>query len=132
MRHLFLALVAIIAISCDKQESIEPIYDFALSTEPQSHIITAGETIEIACELHKSYFYSPSDEFTLSYEQSQGIGTLRMEGNRLSEGSSYTLPNGEFTLTYTAQGEENHQLQLVITDQFGNHEYQSIQFTHYE
>ncbi|MFR9619297.1 MAG: TraQ conjugal transfer family protein, partial [Rikenellaceae bacterium] len=104
MKQIFLALVAIIAISCDKQESVEPTLDFALDTRPTSNTITAGQTIEIACELHKSYFYSDNAEFMLQYEQLEGFGSLSMEGKRLSEGKSYTIPKGEFTLHYTAQG----------------------------
>ena len=130
MRHIFLALLAIIAISCDKQETaVDGALDFVLFTAPSSNTITTGQTIEIACELQKSYFYAESAEFTLRYEQVAGSGTLSMEGERLKSGSSYQLPKGEFTMHYTAQGNDHHSIKLTVLDQFNNHEYQTIQFT---
>lgn len=135
MKRKILAIIAgaIMATSCSKQATeIEPILDFALYTAPASNTITAGQTIEITCELHKSYFYTDGAEFTLQYEQMAGGGTLSMEGKKVEPNTIYTVPKGEFLLHYTAQGSDNHAIKLTVTDQSSNHEYQTIKFTNYE
>ena len=133
MRHVFLALLAFIAISCDKQETIvDGTLDFVLYTAPSSNTITAGQTIEIACELHKSYFYADGAEFSLQYEQVAGSGTLSMEGETLKESKSYTVPNGEFILHYTAHSNDPHSIKITVSDQSNNRRYQTIKFTNYE
>ena len=124
MKQIFLILMALTAFSCSKPATeIEPIYDFALNTAPSSTKITEGQTIEITCELHKSYFYSDDAVFTIATEQIAGSGTLT---------APQIVPNGKFSIYYTAQGKEHHKIQIIVSDQFNNQEISTIQFTHNE
>ena len=130
MKQIFLAFMALTTFSCSKPTTeVEPIYDFALYTEQVSYTINEGQTIEIACELHKSYFYSEDARFTISYTQPKGAGTLTMNGERLRAERAYTLPKGEFTMSYTAQGENHHELEISVSDQFSNIEQSNLYFT---
>ncbi len=130
MKQIILAAVALFAASCEKQSyEVEPTVDLALFVLPQDNTIEQGETIDIQCELHASYFYSDNATFTLQWEQVAGSGELRMEGEELKQNTPYTLPKGEFIMSYTAQGEEHHTIRLTTTDQFSNTETRTIQFT---
>lgn len=121
MKQIFLALMALTAFSCSKPATeVEPVYDFALYTAPSSTTVTAGQTIEIVCELHKSHFYPLGAEFTITAEQVEGSGKLT---------APQIVPQGEFTIYYTAQGDNHHTIQLTVTDQFSNSEVSIIQFT---
>ena len=135
MKRTILAVMAgvIMASSCSKSATeVEPTLDFALHTTPSSNTVVEGQTIEIACELHKSYFYAEGAQFTLQYEQTAGRGSLAMDGNDVDPNTAYTTPRGEFSLHYTAQGRDNHAVKLTISDQFNNHRYQTLKFTSYE
>ena len=121
MKKIILAVVTLFAVACEKQTTeVEPVYDFALYTAPSSTVVTAGQTIEIACELHKSLFYPLGAKFTISTEQIAGSGEIV---------APQIVPQGEFSIFYTAQGEDHHTIQITVTDQFSNSEVSTIQFT---
>ncbi len=124
MKQIFLILMALTAFACSKPATeLEPNYDFALYTAPSSTTITAGQTIEIACELHKSHSYNDNAIFSITTEQVAGSGEIV---------APQIVPQGEFTIFYTAQGKENHEIKIIVADPFGNNEVSTINFTHDE
>jgi hypothetical protein len=94
------------------------MYAFDLQTMPVSKRISAGETVEIRCELVKEGNYSGA-EFYIRYFQPDGKGELRLgDSTVLIPNDLFLLENEVFRLYFTALSDEQQTIDVYIEDSF--------------
>ena len=105
--------------SCNDELDIQQMYDFSLSTMPVQKSIKQGETAEVRCTLHKSGNYADA-KFYISYFQPDGKGVLQMDnGTVFSPNDLYELDRDVFRLYYTSHCTDQQQIDVYISDNFG-------------
>ena len=86
---------------------------------PFSKKIVQGETVEIRCKLVKKGNFQDA-QYNIRYFQSDGIGELRLDDNRvLTPNDPFLLNKGEFNLYYTSHCTDQQNIEVVIIDAFG-------------
>jgi hypothetical protein len=85
---------------------------------PVSKRISAGETVEIRCELVKEGNYSGA-EFFIRYFQPDGKGKLRLgDSTVLVPNDLFLLEKDVFRLYFTALSDEQQTIDVYIEDSF--------------
>lgn len=123
-----LLLVAYLFVACNDKMEIKQAYDFTLTTLPVQKLISKGETAEIRCKLNRDGRFNDA-KYSIRYFQTDGKGTLTMDnGTVLLPNDSYPLDREEFRLYYTSDCTDAQQIDLTVTDNFGNFYELSIKF----
>lgn len=114
-----LSIVGMLFTSCDDKIEVQQAYDFSLTTMPVQKRIKQGETAEIRLQLHKSGNYRET-EFFISYFQSDGRGSLRMDdGTVFAPNDFYPLKKEMFRLYYTSESTDQQAIDVTVYDSFG-------------
>jgi hypothetical protein len=114
-----LAVIAILAFSCDGGLDVQQVYGFDLETMPVQNEILPNETAEIRCTIVREGEYAGT-RYALRYFQPDGKGELRLDdGTLFAPNDLYPLDRTVFRLYYTSRGSDAQTIDVYIEDSFG-------------
>lgn len=116
---IYAILIACIACACSDNIDIKQGYEFKVTHLPVPKKVKKGETIEIRCQLERSGRFDQAMYF-LRYFQSDGKGSLSMDGTVFLPNDTYDLTKETFRLYYTSDSDEQQVIDVYFFDNMGN------------
>ncbi|PXV58400.1 uncharacterized protein DUF3872 [Dysgonomonas alginatilytica] len=124
---IYAILIACIACACSDDIDIKQGYEFKVTHLPVPKKVKKGETVEIRCQLERSGRFDQA-RYYLSYFQSDGKGSLSMDGTVFLPNDTYDLTKETFRLYYTSQSDEQQVIDIYFSDNYQNTSFLSFSF----
>jgi hypothetical protein len=126
---MMLATIMLAAPSCNDCLDIHQNYAFDLVTMPYPKKVVNGETVEIRCTIVKEGDYKDT-KYSIRYFQIDGKGELRLDdGQVLTPNDPFPLTADEFRLYYTSHCTDRQNLEIYVTNSFGQTVQKSFSFS---
>jgi hypothetical protein len=122
-------LIACIVCACSGRLDIVQMYAFDLVTMPYPKKVVKGETVEIRCTIVKEGDYS-EERYFIRYFQEDGKGELRLDDGRiLTPNDLFPLTTDVFRLYYTSHCTDQQNLEIYVSNSFGQTVQKSFSFS---
>jgi hypothetical protein len=131
MKHfIFIAIIAVCGLSCQKTIEIQQGFDFDLIMLPVLTEVEADKPVEMRFTIRPIGGQYINTKYYGRFFLFSGKGILVNEdGEVFFPNDDYLLPQKQFRLYYTPSQGTSHQLEIVFFDNFGHEKTVVITFT---